>query len=219
MKHVKIMRMPDCDKLIYCGGIIARQIGTMYVVDDENPIFAQTYPIISGGESRADGEIMSEDCLHTELVCHVGQKITPRRFAEIVKKGMHEEVPTTAWELYGNLREHGGNLTLPVWANDKEPIREYKIELEFHDFKEDACCYSTDTSDFFFEVYYERGDKDDAFRQLNSQLMDYMNIFDTEELGCKIIFYTLDNRYQDVVDRLNEIRIDTVNCDMFEPRR
>ena len=29
MKHVKIMSMPDCDKLIYSGGIIARQIGAL----------------------------------------------------------------------------------------------------------------------------------------------------------------------------------------------
>ena len=49
--------------------------------------------------------------------------------------------------------------------------------------------------------------------------MDYMNILDTEELGCKIIFYTVDLNYQDVVERLNKLEIDTVNCDMYKPRR
>ena len=79
--------------------------------------------------------------------------------------------------------------------------------------------YSTDTSDFFFEVYYERGDKDDVFNQLSSQLMDYMNILDTEELGCKLIFTSLDIRYKDVIMRLNEMEIDTRYCDMYDPRR
>ena len=131
---------------------------------------------------------------------------------------MHEEVPASAWDLYHNLRENGGDLQLPISANNKETIREYHIELEFHDFTEDACCSSTDTSDFFFEVYFERGDKDDVFNQLNVQLMDYMNILDTEELGCKLIFRTVDLDYQDVVDRLNRLEIDTVYCDMYNPR-
>ena len=219
MKHIKIMQMPDCNKLIYSGGMIARQIGAMFVVDDEEPVMAQSYPIVSGGKSKADGEVMPDECLQTEFVCNVGEKITPRHFAKLVKRGMHEEVPATAWELYENLRENGADLTLPVWAKNKESIRKYEVELEFDDFHEDACCRSTDTSDFFFEVYYQRGDKDDVFCQLSSQLMDYMNILDTEELGCKIIFKTIDCDHKDVVDRLNEMPIDTLNCDMYEPRR
>ena len=148
--------MPDCQKLIYSSGMIARQIGAMFVVDDEEAVMAESYPIIGGGLSNADGSIMPEECIRSKMVCRVGEKITPKRFAEFVKMGMHEEVPSTAWELYGQLRENGSDLRLPVWAKDGEPIREYHVELEFHDFKEDACCYSTDTSDFFFEVYYNR---------------------------------------------------------------
>ena len=34
MKQVKIMNLPECDKLLYCGGAIAQQIGTMFVVDN-----------------------------------------------------------------------------------------------------------------------------------------------------------------------------------------
>ncbi len=218
MKHVKIMNLPDCDKLIYGDGMIARQIGAMFVVDDEHPMMAESYPIISGGQRCADGTLLSEVCTESSLVCHVGKRITPRRFAAFVKLGMHEEVPASAWDLYHNLRENGGDLQLPISANNKETIREYHIELEFHDFTEDACCSSTDTSDFFFEVYFERGDKDDVFNQLNVQLMDYMNILDTEELGCKLIFRTVDLDYQDVVDRLNRLEIDTVYCDMYNPR-
>jgi hypothetical protein len=199
--------------------MIARQIGVMIVVDDEDLAWTESYPIISGGQSNADGNVLCDDVIQTKMVCHVGEKITPHRFAEFVKRGMHEEVPATAWELYRNLRENGSDLVLPVWAKDGEKIREYKVELEFHDFKEDACCYSTDNSAFFFEVYYERGDKDDVFKQLHSQLMDYINILDTEELGCKIIFYTVDFDYQDVVDRLNKIEIETRYCDMYKPRR
>ena len=219
MKHVKTMLLPDCNKLIYSSGMIARQIGVMIVVDDEDMGWTESYPIISGGQSKADGNVLGNDVIQTEMVCHVGEKITPRRFAEFVKRGMHEEIPATAWELYHSLRDNGSDLTLPVRAKNQETIREYHVELEFNDFHEDACCHSTDTSDFFFEVYYERGDKDDVFNQLNSQLMDYMNILDTEELGCKIIFTTVDLSNMDVVKRLNEIKIDTVNCDMYEPRR
>ncbi len=219
MKHVKTMSLPDCDKLIYSSGMIARQIGVMFVVDDEEAVMAESYPIIGGGLSNADGSIMPEECIRSKMVCRVGEKITPKRFAEFVKMGMHEEVPSTAWELYGQLRENGSDLRLPVWAKDGEPIREYHVELEFHNFKEEACCYSTDTSDFFFEVYYNRDDKDDVFSQLSGQLMDYMNILDTEELGCKIIFYTVDFDYQDVVDRLNKIEIETRYCEMRNPRR
>ena len=46
-----------------------------------------------------------------------------------------------------------------------------------------------------------------------------LNILDTEELGCKITFYTVDIDYQDVVERLNKMDIDTRYCDMREPRR
>lgn len=219
MKHVKTMSLPDCDKLIYSSGMIARQIGVMIVVDDEDLAWTESYPIISGGQSNADGNVLCDDVIQTKMVCHVGEKITPHRFAEFVKRGMHEEVPATAWELYRNLRENGSDLVLPVWAKDGEKIREYKVELEFHDFKEDACCYSTDNSAFFFEAYYERGDKDDVFKQLHSQLMDYINILDTEELGCKLIFTSLDTRYMDVIQRLNEIEIGTNYCEMRNPRR
>jgi hypothetical protein len=52
-----------------------------------------------------------------------------------------------------------------------------------------------------------------------AQLMDYMNILDTEELGAKITFRSVDFDYQDVIDRLNETPIDTINCDMYEPRK
>ena len=52
-----------------------------------------------------------------------------------------------------------------------------------------------------------------------AQLMDYINILDTEELGAKIIFYTLDMDYQDVIDRLNTTPIETRYCDMMNPRR
>ena len=218
MKHIKMMAMPDCQKLIYSGGMIARQIGAMFVVDDEEAVLAESYPIIGGGLSNADGSIMPEECMRAKMVCRVGEKITPKRFAEFVKMGMHEEIPATAWDLYHQLRENGSDLRLPVWAKDGEPVREYDVELEFHDFKEEACCYSTDTSDFFFEVYYNREDKDDVYNQLNGQLMDYMNILDREDLGCKIIFNTVDLRYSDVIKRLNETPIDTIYCDMREPR-
>ena len=48
--------------------------------------------------------------------------------------------------------------------------------------------------------------------------MDYMNILDTEELYCKLIFTTLDIDNMDVVDRLNSEKIDTRFCDMYNPR-
>ena len=219
MKHVKIMAMPDCKKLIYSSGMIARQIGTMFVVDDDEVVLGESYPIVAGGQSRADGTIMPDECVQTKMVCMAGEKITPNKFAEFVKMGMHEEVPATAWELYHQLRESGSDLMLPVWAHNKEAIREYKIELEFHDFQEDACCHSTDTSAFFFEVYYKPGDKDDVFNQLSAQLMDYINILDTEELGSKLIFTSVDPNYADVIKRLNEMEIETKNCDMREPRQ
>ena len=57
MKHVKTMSLPDCDKLIYSSGMIARQIGVMFVVDDEEAVMAESYPIIGGGLSNADGSI------------------------------------------------------------------------------------------------------------------------------------------------------------------
>ena len=219
MKHVKIMNLPDCDKLVYCSGTIARQIGTMFVVDDEKPTLAESFPVLSGGRDLADGWLRGDrECYETPVVCRVGEKITPEVFASFVKRGMHEEVPTTAWELYQNLRENGSDLRLPIMAHTQEPSREYLIELEFHDFNKDACCISTDTSAFYFEVYYDRDDKDDVFSQLEAQLMDYMNILDTEELYCKLIFTTLDFNNQDIVDRLNALEISTLYCDMDKPR-
>ena len=212
--------MPSCDKLIYSGGIIARQIGALMVVDDEQPLGAESYPIVAGGQKLADGWMApGEECVQTPVVCRVGQKISPRTFAKYVKMGMHEEVPTTAYELYEQLRENGSDLQLPVWAKNKETIREYSIELEINDFKEEAFCYSTDTSDFYFEAYFKAGDHDELFGELMWQLMDYLNILDTEELGAKIIFRTIDWDYQDVIDRLNSEQIDTIHCDMYEPRK
>ena len=220
MKHVKIMSMPDCDKLIYSGGIIARQIGALMVVDDEQPINTMSYPIVAGGQKLADGWLApGEECMQTPVVCRVGQKISPRTFAKYVKMGMHEEVPSSAYELYGQLRESGADLQLPIMASTKEPIREYSIELEINDYSEDAFCYSSDTADFYFEAYFKAGDHDELYGELMSQLMDYMNILDKEELGAKIIFHTLDFDYQDVIDRLNSEPIDTRYCDMYEPRR
>ena len=46
-------------------------------------------------------------------------------------------------------------LQLPVMASTKETIREYSIELEINDFKDEAFCYSTDTADFYFEAYFK----------------------------------------------------------------
>lgn len=217
---MKIMPMPECDKLIYSQGAIARQIATMFVVDDENPQAAESYPIVAGGEKEADGWPMTDtECFETPVVCRRGQKISPKLFASFVKRAMHEEVPATAWELYRQLREQGSDLQLPVWASNKETIREYTIELEFNDFSEEATCISTDTSEFYFEAYFDRDDKDELFAQLDSQLMDYLNILDTEELHCKLTFTTLDFNYTDIVDRLNTEPIDTRFCDMYEPRK
>ena len=220
MKHVKIMSMPECDKLIYSGGIIARQIGALMVVDDENPLGAESYPIVSGGRNLADGWLsQGEECMETPVVCRVGEKIYPQKFAKFVKMGMHEEIPTTAYELYEQLRENGSDLQLPFWASNHETIREYKVELEINDFnKEEAFCYSTDTSSFYFEAYFESGNHDDLYNQLSAQLMGYMNILDKEELGAKIIFTTYEADYLDVIDRLNNTPIDTGYCDMMEPR-
>ena len=220
MKHVKIMNLPDCDKLVYCSGTIAHQIGTMFVVDDEKPTVAESFPILSGGRDLADGWVTGDDeCYETPVVCRVGEIITPKVFASFVKRGMHEEVPTSASELYEQLRENGSDLQLPVIASTKETIREYSIELEINDFKDEAFCYSTDTAAFYFEAYFKAGDKDELYRELMAQLMDYMNILDTEELGAKITFRSVDFYYQDVIDRLNETPIDTINCDMYEPRK
>ena len=217
---MKILSMPDCDKLIYSGGIIARQIGAMMVVDDEQPINTMSYPIVAGGQKLADGWLApGEECMLTPVVCRVGEKISPKTFAKYVKMGMHEEVPTSAFELYEQLRENGSDLRLPVWAKNQETIRDYKVELEINDFKDEAFCYSTDTADFYFEAYFKAGDKDELYRELMAQLMDYMNILDTEELGAKITFRSVDFDYQDVIDRLNETPIDTINCDMYEPRK
>ena len=221
MKHVKILSMPDCDKLIYSGGIIARQIGALMVVDDEQPLGAESYPIVAGGRRLADGWVApGEDCMQTPVVCRVGEKIVPGVFAKYVKMGMHEEVPTSAYELYGQLRESGADLKLPVKASTQEPVREFHVELEINDFqKDEAFCYATDTAEFYFEAYFAAGNHDDLYGQLSAQLMDYMNILDKEELGAKIVFRTLDWDYQDVIERLNSTPIDTGYCDMYEPRK
>lgn len=221
MKHVKILSMPDCDKLIYSGGIIARQIGALMVVNDENPIDTLSYPIVAGGQKMADGWLPpGDECMETPVVCRAGQKISPREFAKYVKMGMHEEIPTSAYELYGQLRENGADLQLPIMASTKEPVREFHVELEIDDFmKDDGFCYSTDTAQFYFEVYFKAGDHDDLYGELMSQLMEYMNILDKEELGAKIIFRTLNIDYLDVIDRLNSEPIDTGYCDMYEPRK
>ena len=217
---MKILSMPECDKLIYSGGIIARQIGSLMVVDDEEPINTMSYPIVAGGQKLADGWLPpGEECMQTPVVCRVGQKISPKMFAKYVKMGMHEEVPTSAYELYGQLRESGADLQLPVMASTQETIREYSIELEISDLSEDAICYSSDTADFYFEAYFKAGDHDELYGELMSQLMDYMNILDKEELGAKITFHTVDFDYQDVIDRLNTTPIDTIHCDMYEPRK
>ena len=221
MKHVKILSMPDCDKLIYSGGIIARQIGALMVVNDENPIDTLSYPIVAGGQKMADGWLPpGDECMETPVVCRAGQKISPREFAKYVKMGMHEEIPTSAYELYGQLRENGSDLQLPIMASTKEPVREFHVELEIDDFmKDDGFCYSTDTAQFYFEVYFKAGDHDDLYGELMSQLMEYMNILDKEELGAKIIFRTLNIDYLDVIDRLNSEPIDTGYCDMYKPRK
>ncbi len=221
MKHVKILSMPDCDKLIYSGGIIARQIGALMVINDENPIDTLSYPIVAGGQKLADGWLPpGDECMETPVVCRAGEKISPREFAKYVKMGMHEEIPTSAYELYGQLRENGSDLVLPIMASTKEPVREFHVELEIDDFmKEDGFCYSTDTAQFYFEVYFKAGDHDDLYGELMSQLMDYMNILDKEELGAKIIFRTLNIDYLDVIDRLNSEPIDTGYCDMYKPRK
>ena len=220
MKHIKIMDMPSCDKLIYSGGVIARQIGALFVVDDEQPQLAMSYPIVAGGQKLADGWMApGEECVQTPVVCRVGQKISPRTFAKYVKMGMHEEVPTSAYELYGQLRESGADLQLPVMARTQEPVRKFHVELEINDFmKEEGFCYATDTADFYFEAYFEAGNHDDLYGQLSAQLMDYMNILDTEELGAKIIFRTVDCDYLDVIEKLNTTPIDTIHCDMYDPR-
>ena len=212
--------MPSCDKLIYSGGVIARQIGALFVVDDEQPQLAMSYPIVAGGRRLADGWMTpGEECVQTPVVCRVGEKIRPSTFARFVKMGMHEEIPTSAYELYGQLRESGADLMLPVMASTKEPVREFHVELEINDFmKEQGFCYATDTADFYFEVYFEAGNHDDLYGQLSAQLMDYMNILDTEELGAKIIFRTLNCDYLDVIEKLNTTPIDTIHCDMYEPR-
>ena len=217
---MKIMNLPDCDKLVYCSGTIGRQIGTMFIYDDEKPMYVESYPILAGGRDMADGQVQGDtECYETPVVCRVGEKIFPTEFSSFVKRAMHEEVPYSAWELYRQLRENGSDLRHPVMADTKETKRDYMIELEFHDFNQEACCVSTETSAFYFEAYYDSDDKESVYRQLDAQLMDYMNILDTEELGCKLIFTSLDIRYKDVIMRLNEMEIDTRYCDMYEPRR
>ena len=219
MKQMKVMSLPECDKLLYCSGTIGRQIGTLFIYDDEKPLYVESYPILAGGRDMADGQVQSDtECYDTPVVCRVGEKISPTLFSQFVKRAMHEEVPYNAWDLYQQLRENGSDLRHPILASTQEPDREYMIELEFHDFNQEACCISTDTSSFYFEAYYDRDDKESVYRQLDAQLMDYMNILDTEELYCKLIFTTLDFDYMDVVNRLNSEKIDTRFCDMYNPR-
>ncbi len=219
MKHVKIMSLPDCDKLIYTNGQIARQIGTMMIVDDEELVFTESYPILSGGKETADGYVETgTEVVQCPIVCRVGEMITPRRFAKFVKKAMREEVPSTAYELYNQLRDNGGKMVLPVLASTQETIRKYDIELEFYDFDDVSHCVSTDSADFFFEVYFEKGDHDDVFGQLSAQLMDYVEILEHDDLHSQIVFYTIDNDYQDVVKRLNNLQIDAMEGEMYNPR-
>ncbi len=219
MKHVKIMSLPDCDKLIYTNGEIARQIGTMMLVDDENFVFTKSYPILSGGKETADGYVeTATEVQHCPIVCRVGEKISPERFAKFVKKAMREEVPSTAYELFNQLIDNGGKMVLPILASTQETIRKYNIELEFYDFDNVSHCVSTDTGDFFFEVYYEKGDHDDVFRQLSGQLMDYMEILEHDDLHCQIVFNTLNYDYMDVVKRLNNMKIETMGGEMYNPR-
>ena len=49
--------------------------------------------------------------------------------------------------------------------------------------------------------------------------MDYLNILDTEDLYCQLVFTSLDIDYMDVIERLNTLQIDTRYCDMYEPRK
>lgn len=216
---MKVMSLPECDKLIYCSGTIGCQIGALYIYDDEKPMYVESYPILGGGRDLADGQVQGDtECYETPVVCRVGEKIFPTEFSSFVKRGLHEEVGIGAWELYRQLRENGSDLRHPVMADTKDTKRDYMIELEFHDFKQEACCVSTDSSAFYFEAYYDRDDKESVYRQLDAQLMDYINILDTEELYCRLIFTTLDLDYMDVVDRLNSEKIDTRFCDMYNPR-
>ena len=135
MKQMKVMSLPECDKLLYCSGTIGRQIGTMFIYDDEKPLYVESYPILAGGRDMADGQVQSDtECYETPVVCRVGEKISPTVFSQFVKRAMHEEVPYNAWDLYQQLRENGSDLRHPILASTQEPDREYTIELEFHDF-------------------------------------------------------------------------------------
>ncbi len=218
MKHVKIMSQQETDKLIYAAGQIARQMGTMIVVDDENLALTKSYPILFGLES-GDGYVETDtEVQFTPIVCKIGENITPQWFANFVKKGMHEEVPTSAYELYKQLRGNGCHLRLPVMAPSGKEISKFEIELEFFDFDDISRVISTDTYDFYFEAYFEKGDHNEAFAELSAQLTDYIEILDMEQLGCQIIFKTLDLPYDDVVERLNKLQIDSLYSDMYNPR-
>ncbi len=218
MKHVQILPLPDCNKLIYAEGQIARQIGTMIVADDENIGMTESYPIVAGGKSTADGDVIaSTEVFETEFVCLAGEKISLYTFAKLVKKAMHEEMPVTAYELCRQLRDNGSDLKLPRTA-DGELVRKHHVELEFMTFDDTALCRSSETSTFFFEAYFTPGDHEDVYHQIDSQLMEYINILDTEELGTQIVFDTDDLKYMDVVDRLNAEEICTRFCDMENPR-
>lgn len=220
MKHVKIMPLPECDKIVYSGGTIARQIGTLFVFDDDYMHCPECYPILAGGREEADGYVPGVyECYDTPVVCREGEKIGPRKFAKFVKMGLHEDIPTSSYDLYHMLLAHGGDLQLPVSASTKETIRDYRVELEIEGMKGEACCYSSSTASFYFEVYFDHDNHDALYHELMAQLMEYINILDTEELFAKITFTTVNIEFQDVIDRLNTTPIDTRYCDMYEPRK
>ncbi|MCR4603660.1 MAG: hypothetical protein K5683_09055 [Prevotella sp.] len=216
MKHVKILPLPDCQKLIYAEGQIARQIGTMIVVDDEQIGLTESYPIVAGGRDTADGLVLIDTSVYeTQLVCLVGEEISPTTFCKFVKQSMHEEIPSSAYELYEQLHNNGGSLCLP---KSSEPYINYQVELEFVNTNDTVVCQSSDTAAIYFEAYFEPGNKKDAYNQLLGQLMEYMNIFDNEELGTVIVFRTVDIDYLDLVKRLNDTKIETKFSEMLAPR-
>jgi len=216
MKHVKILPLPDCQKLIYANGQIARQIGTMIVADDEKIGQTDSFPIVGGGREMADGQILADISVYdTQLVCLAGEKILPATFCKFVKQSLHEEIPTSAYELYRQLRDNGGRLY--HFQTDK-PYITYEVELEFYDSSDTMLCQSTDAGDIYFEAYFDPDDKNDAYGQILGQLMEYLNIFDDEGLATEIIFRTVNYDYLDLIKRLNDTKIDTKYSNMFNPR-
>jgi len=219
MKHVKILNMPDCKKLIYSDGMMGRQIGAMIVMDDEDGVYyTHSYPIIDGGKQTADGMVLRKENYETYVVCEVEEELTLRDFSKLVRRTMSEDVPPTSIELYNKLREYDCDLQLPVMADTKEPVRRYNVELEFFEFRDICRCKSVDHAYFYFDVYYEKDNHDDLFEQLLSQLMDYMNVLDSEKLYSQIVFNTVYSNYGDVIKRLNTEKIDTLYCNMYDPR-